>query len=103
MGCSNRHVDEETLEKAFISAWNSVIENIDNYREKWILQSESDDTWVREKAKQYLEISDRGIRLIEKFDIDLMLKVLECIEIFEDGRLIVRFYDGSDVEHDSNA
>ena len=98
MGCSNRHVEEETLEKAFITAWNSVIDDIENYREKWLKQIESEDIWVREKAKQFLEIADREIEAIEEFNIDLMLRVLECIEVFEDGRLKVRFYDGSEVE-----
>ena len=98
MGCSNRHVEEDALEKAFIAAWNSVIGDIVNYREKWILLSKGEDIWIREKAKQFLEIADREIEAIEEFNIDLMLRVLECIEVFEDGRLKVRFYDGSEVE-----
>ena len=45
-----------------------------------------------------MEITDRRLGPIEEFDVNLMLKVLECIEVFEDGRLAVRFYDGSEVE-----
>ena len=34
MGCTNRHVEEETLIKAYLMAWNALVEN----REEWTAQ-----------------------------------------------------------------
>ena len=33
-GCGNRHVEENTLEKAFVMAWNGILENGDYFWEK---------------------------------------------------------------------
>ena len=33
MGCSNRHIDESTLEEIFVKAWNSLMENKEAYAE----------------------------------------------------------------------
>lgn len=83
-----------------MTAWKSFINDIDNFREKWLKQMESDDIWIRNKAKQFLKITDGSVNLIEEFNINLMLKILESIEIFEDGRIMVRFYAGSELEND---
>ncbi|WP_347561855.1 hypothetical protein [Clostridium sp. E02] len=31
MGCGNRHVEETTLEKAYVMAWNSILENREDF------------------------------------------------------------------------
>ena len=31
MGCANRHVEEETLVKAYLMAWNALVENREDF------------------------------------------------------------------------
>ena len=35
MGCANRHVEEETLIKAYLMAWNALVENREDFMEQW--------------------------------------------------------------------
>lgn len=35
MGCDNRHVVEETLVKAYLMAWNALVENREAFMERW--------------------------------------------------------------------
>ena len=34
-GCDNRHVEEETLVKAYLLAWNALVENRESLLEQW--------------------------------------------------------------------
>ena len=34
MGCANRHVEEETLVKAYLMAWNALVENREDFMEQ---------------------------------------------------------------------
>ena len=38
MGCANRHVEEETLIKAYLMAWNALVENREDFMEQWTEQ-----------------------------------------------------------------
>ncbi|MEQ2853162.1 recombinase zinc beta ribbon domain-containing protein [Hominiventricola filiformis] len=38
MGCTNRHVEEETLIKAYLMAWNALVENREDFMEQWTAQ-----------------------------------------------------------------
>ena len=35
MGCTNHHVEEETLIKAYLMAWNALVENREDFMEQW--------------------------------------------------------------------
>lgn len=35
MGCDNRHVEEETLVKAYLMTWNALVENREAFMERW--------------------------------------------------------------------
>lgn len=35
LGCDNRHVEEETLIKAYLMAWNALVENQESFLERW--------------------------------------------------------------------
>lgn len=38
MGCVNRHVEEEMLVKAYLMAWNALVENRETFIEQWTEQ-----------------------------------------------------------------
>ena len=71
MGCSNRHIDESTLEEIFVKAWNTLLA----YR-----------------AEQLIKYADMDV---QKFDAEQMHRILECIVIFEMGKISVRYLDGT--------
>lgn len=97
VGCSNRHVDEETLKKAYIMAWNHIVDNREQFMEKWHEQMESDDLLIPFRVLQFIELAENVDR-IENIDLDLILRTLDYIKVFEDGKLLVRFMEGTELE-----
>lgn len=97
VGCNNRHVDEETLKKAYLMAWNAVLENREQCIAKWKQLMEGEDLRAKYHAGRFVELTE-GATVTEEFDVGLMLATLECIKVCEDGMLVVRFYDGTEIE-----
>ena len=86
MGCSDRHVDESTLEKAFVIAWNAVVENKMDSREKWKEEAKSEDLLLAYRAQP-----------IERMEIDSMLRVLNYIKMYG-SEMVVVFLEGTEIE-----
>jgi len=97
IGCSNHHVEEKTLEKAYTMAWNALITNRECFLERWQLQRQSENLLVSYRAEKFMEYTDREEQLTE-MDTDFMLKTLNHIKVFEDGFLKVVFMDGTEIE-----
>lgn len=97
MGCSNRHIDEETIDEVFFRAWEYILINRDEYFERWKVQQKSENLLEAYYAEQFTEFA-QTIDREELVDNDFMLKVLSHVKIFEDGTLMVIFLDGSEVE-----
>lgn len=36
---------------------------------------------------------------IDELQIDLMMETLDIIKVYEEGRVVVRFYDGTEIEY----
>lgn len=96
-GCQNRHTYTETIENLFIFAWNSLIAIVDVKMMVWARQLESENSLTAYRAKRMTELVKRGP--IETVEFDLVLATLESITVFEDGTFIVRFLDGTKIEH----
>lgn len=79
--------------KAFVMAWNVMVENKKHFIEKWKNISLEDDLLLAYRAKKFLKIV-KEIGLIERMDLDFMLETLGHIKIFEDGFILVMFQDG---------
>ena len=43
-------------------------------------------------------MKDAAVGTIEEFDPALMMAVMDHITVFEDGRLKIKFYDGTEFE-----
>ena len=97
MGCSNRHVDEETLIKAYLMAWNALVENREAFLERWKEQMQSENLLEGYRAEKFIEYTD-GAEPLAEMDTDFMLKTLDHIKVFEDGTLLVVFLDGTEIE-----
>lgn len=97
MGCANRHVEEETLIKAYLMAWNALVENRENFMEQWTEQLQSENLLESYRAEKFIEYTD-GAEPLTEMDTDFMLKTLDHIKVFEDGTLLVVFLDGTEIE-----
>ena len=97
MGCANRHVEEETLIKAYLMAWNALVENRADFMEQWTEQLQSENLLEGYRAEKFIEYTDEAEPLTE-MDTDFMLKTLDHIKVFEDGTLLVVFLDGTEIE-----
>ena len=96
-GCDNRHVEEETLVKAYLMAWNALVENRESFLEQWKQQMQGEDLLAGYRAEKFVEYT-KDAKPLKEMDTDFMLKTLDHIKVFEDGALLVVFLDGSEIE-----
>ena len=99
-GCDNRHVEEETLVKAYLMAWNALVENRESFLEQWKQQMQGEDLLAGYRAEKFVEYT-KNAELLKEMDTDFMLKTLDHIKVFEDGTLRVIFLDGMEIEYAS--
>ena len=97
MGCANRHVEEKTLIKAYLMAWNVLVENREDFMERWKEQMQSENLLEGYRAEKFIEYTD-GVQPLTEMDTDFMLKTLDYIKVFENGTLLVVFLDGTEIE-----
>jgi len=97
-GCDNRHIEETSIEQVFIIAWNTVIDNIENCRNKWQELLNGDDLLKVYRAKDFMKLTENAEH-ISKVDTDFMLRVLDKIVICENGEIIIKFYDETEIEY----
>lgn len=97
IGCDNRHVDDEVFYKAFVEAYNVVVENREHFMAKWKEQIESNDLLKKVTAKRFIEIF-KDDTLIDEFNVDLFFKIVEKIKVLGEELLIVSLLDGTEIE-----
>lgn len=95
MGCANRHIDESTLEEIFVKAWNSLMENKEACMQKWERMRKGKNPLLTYRAEQLIKYANMDM---QKFDAEQMHRILECIMIFETGKISVRYLDGTIVQ-----
>ena len=87
-GCTNRHIDEETLQQAFLRAIEFLQENKEKLCEKW--SNFSDEQKLQKyHATQLYELLDS---VQEEFNGRKMCQVLEKITLGEDGCITIKFF-----------
>ena len=82
MGCANRHVEEETLIKAYLMAWNALVENREDFMEQWTEQLQSENLLESYRAEKFIEYTD-GAKPLTEMDTDFMLKTLDHIKVLK--------------------
>ncbi|MDO4302011.1 MAG: recombinase family protein [Clostridia bacterium] len=96
--CCNRHIEESTVEQIFIIAWNAIIDNLESCRVKWNVLASGEDLLMAYKARDFLKLTENAEH-IDKVDTDFMIRVLDNITIYESGKIIIKFYDGTEIEY----
>ena len=92
-GCTNRHIDEETLQLAFLRAIEILHEKKEQLLEKWNSLNEE------QKLEKYHAAQLKGLLDSEQevFNGRKMCQVLEKIMLGEDGSITVKFLEGTEV------
>ena len=92
----NRHIDEETLNRAFVIGWNSLVSEKEQHKIRWKEQQENENLLIKYRATKFLKLIDE-VGAVSEMNTDHMLATLECIKVFEDGQLTINFLDGAEV------
>lgn len=50
------------------------------------------------KSRDFLKLTE-NTAYIDKVDMDFMIMVPDNITIYESGRIIIKFYDGTEIEY----
>lgn len=94
--CSNRYVLEDAFIKLFIMSWNEIAGNYNEYLDFWNKNLEDSDELLHHKTRLLMAAARKG--KIKEFDGELMIMVMDYIKVFESGKLVIRFYDGTEFE-----
>lgn len=94
--CPCPYIYEESLMKFFVMSWNQIVEDQESYRVAWNENLKSSDPLLKYKTGLLMERVADGP--IQEFDSELMREVMDIITVHEDGRLQIRFYDGTEFE-----
>ena len=95
-GCDSRHIDDGVLYQAFISVFNTLVENRECFMKKWRDRLASGNVLVRYKSKQFIGILAEAERLNE-FDLDLYFALVEKVTVHSEKRLTIHLFDGTEV------
>ena len=94
--CTNRYVTDETFTKLFVMSWNEIVGHQEDYNEKWEANIKGEDVLLRYKTRLVMKKAAAGP--IKEFNPELMMAVMDHITVYEDGRLQIKFYDGTEFE-----
>ena len=95
-GCEKKHVDDKVLYKVFVEAFNAMIENKEDFMEKWQQGLQSENVLVKYKSREFIRIIENA-NLMKEFDIDIYFKIIEKMIVFEVNKVIVTLLDGTEV------
>lgn len=94
-GCESKHIDEEVLQNAFVSVFNTLVDNKQHFLKKWETELEGADELKEYRLKEFMGILDYGVKQ-EQFNEDLCLRMLEQIEVLDGkGKIHMTLLDGT--------
>ena len=97
--CDNKHIDDKVLYQAFLSTFNALIENRDYFLEKWKEGLSNENTLVRYRVKQFINIIENSGEITE-FDTDLFFRIIEKMIVLQGKEVVVILLDGTEIECD---
>ena len=101
LGCANRHIDEETLVEIYLRAWNRLLECREMLVPEWERKMQGEDLLAKFRAMDFMEIM-KNAQPIKELDINLMLRTVNCIKVYENGMVVTVFLDGTEIEYNAN-
>jgi hypothetical protein len=83
--------------KAFIEAYNVVVENKEYFMAKWKEQLESEDVLIRITAKNFIGFFKEA-ETINEFNVEFFFNLVEKITVWNVEILMISFLDGSEIK-----
>jgi len=96
VGCTSENLTEADLHKAFLLAWNAILESREDYLPRWEKQSKGDNALVAFRARQFMELTE-DTTPVRELDCALVSKVFDHCIVRPLGVVDVYFLDGSSV------
>lgn len=97
LGCDNRHIYEDTLIEIYLMAWNRLLECREMLVQEWEEKMQGDDLLAKFRAMDFMEFT-KDAQPIKMLDIDLMLRTVDYIKVYENGMVVTVFLDGAEIE-----
>jgi len=94
IGCDNKHIDDEVLYKAFIEVYNVIVENREQFLNKWKEKLQDENALNRLVAKRFINLFE-NTQKINKFDSDIFYRMVEKYTVNKD-EIVVCLLDKSD-------
>lgn len=70
---------------------------VNNIKKQWERFAEFGNPLEQYRAVQFADLTENAEH-IASFDTDFMLKTLDHIKVYESGKLVVKFMDGTEME-----
>ena len=96
LGCGNRHIYEETLFEIYLMAWNRLLECREMLLREWEEKMQGEDLLARFRAMEFIEIT-KDAESIKELDIELLLRTVDHIKVYESGMVVTVFLDGTEI------
>lgn len=97
LGCGNRHIYEDTLIEIYLMAWNRVLECRERLVAEWEEKMQGGDLLAKFRAMDFMEIM-KSAQSLQGLDIDLMLRTVDHMKVYENGMVVTVFLDGTEIE-----
>jgi DNA invertase Pin-like site-specific DNA recombinase len=97
VGCSNESVWEPDLHRAFVTAWNAMLERRAEFLPNWERQAQGNDQLAAFRAKQFMQLTE-DVAPLKEVDLTLVGKVLEHCEVHPLGIMKFFFLDGTQID-----
>lgn len=95
-GCTSSTLYEKDLHRAFVMAWNAILENREGFLGVWEEQARGQDALAAFRAKQFIGLTKDTVPL-QEIDLALVGKTLEHCTIEPLGVINFYFLDGTEL------
>lgn len=82
-------------------AWNRLLECRELLVSEWEEKMQGDDLLAKFRGMDFMEVT-KGAQPIKVLDIDMMLRTVNFIKVYENGMVVTVFLDGTEMEYNAN-
>lgn len=96
IGCTSKTLQEKDLHRAFLMAWNTVLENREDFLPVWEEQTRGDNALAALRARQFMELTADTTPQNE-LKLSLVSKTLEYCTVEPEGVITFHLLDGTEL------
>lgn len=96
IGCTSKTLQEKDLHRAFMMAWNAILENRAEFLPIWEEQASGNNALVVFRAKQFMELT-KDTTPLKELKLSLVSKTLEYCTVEPEGVITFHLLDGTEL------